>query len=123
MATFEIKDPTMELTATMSGGLTVYGPKFRPVLDALYGLNLELPMAEYAIAREGVTDVWNVTASARDGRDYSSTLSIVAGVSYYTLISLPAATANELANFLALIVAWSLVLKPYAFSSVSVEWT
>jgi hypothetical protein len=123
MATFKIKDPTLELTASMTGALAIDGPKFRPVLDALYNLNLELPMSEYNITRVGVTDVWNVTAEAKDARAYSSTVSIPANVPKYTLTNLPAGTANELTVFLALIQAFAALLKTYAFTSVSIEWT
>jgi len=123
MASFEIKDPTLELVASMSGALSINGPKFRPVLDALYNLNLELPMSTYNIVRVGVTNVWNVTATAKDTRSYSSTVSIPANTPKYTLTNLPAATSNELTVFLALIQTFATVLKTFAFASVSIEWT
>ena len=122
MADFEIKDPTTELSASMTGALAITGPKCRPILDALYSLNLELPMDAYDIARVGVTNVWNVTATAKDARAYSSTVSIPANVPKYTLTNLPAATSNELDCFLAVIKAFASVLKAYAFASVAIEW-
>jgi len=123
MARTRLRDGVVEIDIQCGETLNLCGPQVRAIICQSAALYAALPLVSYSIARVGETDVWNVTALAVDARSYSSTVSIVASIPYYTLTSLPQATESELSSFLTLVQTFSPVLKTYAVSTVAIVWT
>lgn len=123
MARTRVRDGALEIDIQCANVFDLLSTEFHNIVVHTGKLNTALPMVSYAIARVGVTDVWNLTAVAVDTRAYSSTITITVGVPYYTLTSLPAGTDAEILAFLTLARLFAVILKLHEVTSVAITWT
>ena len=123
MPKLEIKDAVysiFELTAAVLPN--VDGAEFENVLRELRLLHDALPMVGYEIARVGETDVWELTATAADAREYASTMTLENGDWKASLTSFPLGTVSEVFLLLTLSQLWTAVLKAYEVETVELIW-
>ena len=123
MATFELSDGSFELRIEGDTVPSVMEPNSIAVLYALAHLCDTLPLDEYGITRSGEDDIWTITATAIDTREYASTVTITDSIPYYTLTSLPQGTIAEVAAFLGAARAFAAILKEHEISAVTAQWT
>ena len=118
----EVKDPYLNLEVNHNVKLSVTGTAFDNILSAIVALNATLPMTSYTVTRVGVTDVWTAAGIAKDARNYTTTITITAGVSRYTLTSLPQGTDAEILAFLTLAQLVAKILKVNEVTKLETTW-
>ena len=118
----EVKDSYLNLEVNHNVSLSVTSTAFDNILSAIVALNATLPMTSYTVTRVGVTDVWTAAGIAKDARNYTTTITITAGVSRYTLTSLPQGTDAEILAFLTLAQLVAKILKVNEVTKLETTW-
>ena len=119
----ELKNSTINLKIVSELDFSASSIQFANILHSLVVLNQTLPMSSYTGARVGVTDAWNFTAVASDLREYTSTVTITAGVPKYTGVTLEQGTPSEVRAFLNAMDLFAAMLKVFEVTSVQVTWS
>jgi hypothetical protein len=123
MARTRVRDGDLEVDIQLGSKLCLLCPEWRSLLINIGRLNTAIPMTSYNIARVGVTDVWNITATTQDLRSYSSTVTIVDGLPLYTLASLPQGTDGEILAFFTLARLFAVILKTLELETAAITWS